>query len=96
MLFHIFADRCCPGQQAHCRRVERASIDEAYLDLTQEAAKLCQETEAGKGEDVANAPETDLQVGFGANVLLRGVGTIFALYRVGMPPKFRCCAFTKR
>lgn len=48
--------------QAHCRRVERASIDEAYLDLTEEAAKLCQEAEAGGAEDVANAPETDLQV----------------------------------
>lgn len=47
--------------QAHCRRVERASIDEAYLDLTEEAAKLCQEAEAGGAENVANAPETDLQ-----------------------------------
>lgn len=48
--------------QAHCRRVERASIDEAYLDLTEEAAKLCQEAEAGDAENVAIAPETDLQV----------------------------------
>lgn len=48
--------------QAHCRRVERASIDEAYLDLTEEAAKLCQEVEAGNARDVADSPETDLQV----------------------------------
>ncbi|CAM9159339.1 unnamed protein product [Ectocarpus fasciculatus] len=47
--------------QAHCRRVERASIDEAYLDLTEEAAKLCQEVEAGNARDVADSPETDLQ-----------------------------------
>ncbi|CAM9197043.1 unnamed protein product [Ectocarpus sp. 6 AP-2014] len=47
--------------QAHCRRVERASIDEAYLDLTEEAAKLCQEVEAGSARDVADSPETDLQ-----------------------------------
>lgn len=54
----------CPSQ-AHCRRVERASIDEAYLDLTEEAAKLCQEAEAGRAEDVADAPETDLQASLG-------------------------------
>lgn len=32
------------------------------MDLTEEAARLCQEAEAGDAEDVANAPETDLQV----------------------------------
>lgn len=51
-----------PARQTHCRRVEKASIDEAYMDLTEEAAKLCQEAEAGDAEDVANAQETDLQV----------------------------------
>ncbi|CAM9754538.1 unnamed protein product, partial [Hapterophycus canaliculatus] len=54
--------------QAHCRRVERASIDEAYLDLTEEAAKLCQDAEAGKGEGVRNPPETDLQGAAGHRV----------------------------
>lgn len=48
--------------QNHCRRVERASIDEAYLDFTEEAAKLCQDAEAGEAPDLENAPETDLQV----------------------------------
>ncbi|CAM9207140.1 unnamed protein product [Sphacelaria rigidula] len=47
--------------QNHCRRVERASIDEAYLDFTEEAAKLCQDAEAGEAPDLENAPETDLQ-----------------------------------
>lgn len=42
--------------------MERASIDEAYLDLTEEAAKLFQGTEAEENQDMANVPETDLQV----------------------------------
>lgn len=42
--------------------MERASIDEAYLDLTEEVAKLCRQIENGKGQDLANAPEMDLQV----------------------------------
>ncbi|CAM9285497.1 unnamed protein product [Scytosiphon promiscuus] len=54
--------------QAHCRRVERASIDEAYLDLTEEVAKICQEAEAGKGEGVGDPPETDLQGAAGHRV----------------------------
>ena len=33
------------------------------MDLTEEAARLCEDAEEGKAEDVAIAPETDLQVG---------------------------------
>lgn len=73
--------------QAHCRRVERASIDEAYLDLTEEAAKLCQEAEAGGAENVANAPETDLQA---SAVLGRACASLsrscFVVVREGLEP----------
>lgn len=79
--------------QTHCRRVERASIDEAYLDLTEEAAKLCQEAETGDAEDVANAPETDLQVPVGKQVVVRFVAppkTYFSLllFRWSLPYTF--------
>lgn len=33
------------------------------MDFTEEAASLCDDVEEGRAESLANAPETDLQVG---------------------------------
>lgn len=76
--------------------MERASIDEAYMDLTEEAARLCLETEAGKGEDVADAPETDLQVWGGMRSIDGTTKYHNSAARHLTYPLFLICATSKR